>query len=219
MVTPSRDSACVILKCRCDPHLEQPSPGLLLHGWSEKPVWSRHTKMSGTLGTGLPGGCFYRVLVLAVYLSFCNTASNLGKSEFCLYGPGKETWISSHVLRVIWHQFFHFLFSNSCARKASLNTANESFLSSISFSFATTTPNLTLVGGERQSKTSWQRKRISRRISFCKGQVVNLAFFLSLLSATKLRVQRQCNMFSQENWGGKQLRQLRNVTSYPSTII
>lgn len=122
------------------------------------------------------------------------------------------------MLRVIWHQFFHFLFSNSRARQASFNTVNESFLSSISFPFTTTTPNLALVGDEVQSKISWQRKRTRSRISFCKGQVVSLAFFLSLLSPTKFRAQRQCNRFSQENWGGRQLRQLKNMTAHPSRI-
>lgn len=112
MVTPSRESP-VSLKVQVWRSSGATQPTLLLHGWPGRSVWIR------TLGTGSPGGCFYRILVLAGYMSFCKRALTLGKSEFCLCGPGKQTWIGSHVLRVSWHQSFYFLFSDSCARQAS----------------------------------------------------------------------------------------------------
>ena len=169
MVTPSRDSTCVPLKYRCDPPPEQPGLPFSSMGGQEGQCGQDSTKTSGTLGTGSLGGCFYRILVLAGYMSFCKRALTLGKSEFCLCGPGKQTWIGSHVLRVSWHQFFHFLFSDSCARQASFNTANESFLSFISFPFPPITPNLILVRGKGQSKMSWQKESVST-VSSCRGR-------------------------------------------------
>lgn len=158
MVTPSRDGACVLLKYRRDLPLEQSSAALLLPGWLEGQRGADSTKMAGALGAGYPGACYYRVLVLAGYMSSCNRAPTLGKSEFCFCGPGKQTWIGSHVLRISWHWTLHFLFPNSCARQASFNAANECFLSSISFPVPPTTLSLTLVGSKGRVKWSGTEK-------------------------------------------------------------
>lgn len=124
-VRPSREKARVLLlKYRCRPHLDQPSPSPLLLGWPGRPAGSRQHQDARHPECSSPGGSFYRVL--AAYTSSCNRAPNLGKSEFCLCGPGRQTRTGSRVLRVSWHQFPHVLVCFLC-QSASFNTGNEPF--------------------------------------------------------------------------------------------